>query len=383
MSSSNPVTKNVLLVTASVGAGHNQVARTIQDRLEAACSAVRVERLDMMELCPRWFRLYYAGGFEVAMSRTPWLFGLGFTLSNTPHRPGRALREWPRLAFERLSNQRFVRHVLDRRYDLILHTHFLAPGMLEPLVHAGRLAAPQAAIVTDVEAHRWWYCPTVRRYYVPADYTAGLVRRWGIDDSRVVVSGMPIHPKWTAPIDRGRVFSDWNLPPDKPLVTLAGGTSFTVGPIVKIARQLLAARDDLTLAVLAGRNKKLLGDLCQLPQAGERLFPVPFTDRANELVSVSDLMITKPGGITTAECLAVGTPMVFLKPVPGHERGNGRFFQREGAGVITHSVTNLVETVTSLLTDAAQRTAMKENARRLYRPGAETVIEDVVAQFGL
>jgi processive 1,2-diacylglycerol beta-glucosyltransferase len=380
---SSQATKNVLLVTASVGAGHNQVARTIQDRLESARPAVRVERVDLMDLCPRWFRAYYAGGFEVAMSHTPWLFGVGFALSNTPQRPGRSWSEWPRLTFERWANRRFVRHVLGGRYDLILHTHFLGGPALERHVAAGKLTVPQAAIVTDVESHRWWFCPAMKRYYVPSDYTASLIRRWGIDDSRIVVSGMPIHPKWTVAPDRAKIFADWLLPPGKPLVTLAGGTSFTVGPIVEIARQLLAAREDLVLAVLAGRNKKLLGDLCQLPEAGKRLFPVPFTDRAHELVSVSDLMITKPGGITTAECLAVGTPKVFLNPVPGHERGNGLFFEREGTGVITRSVAHLIETVKALLQNDAKRAAMKENAKRLYKPGADVVIEDVVKSFGL
>jgi len=380
---SSPAAKNVLLVTASVGAGHNQVARTLQDRLESACPDVRVERIDLMEMCPRWFRVYYAGGFEYSMAHTPWLYGLGFTLSNTPHRPGRSWREWPRLTVERWVNRRFVRHVLDNAYDLILHTHFLAAPALEKLVESGRLTVPQATIVTDVESHRWWYCPAVRRYYAPSDYTASIVRRWGIDDSRIVVSGMPIHPKWTAAVDRERVCAAWHFPADKKIVTLTGGTSFTVGPIVEIARRLLAARADLTLAVLAGRNKNLLGDLSRLPEAGTRLFPVPFTDRAHELVGASDLMITKPGGITTAECLATGTPMVFLNPVPGHEAGNGRFFEREGAGVITRSVEHLVTTVASLLQDDTQRAAMKTAAKRLYKPGAEIVVEDVIKSFGL
>jgi len=374
--------KTVLLVTASVGAGHNQVTRTIQDRLEGR-PGVRVERIDLMEFCPWWFRVYYAGGFEVSMAHTPWLYGLGFTLSNSPHRPGRSWREWPRLAFERWVNRRFVKHVLSTPYDLILHTHFLAAPTLERLVANGRLTVPQATIVTDVEAHRWWYCPAVRRYYVPSEHTAGIVRRWGIDDSRILVSGMPIQAKWTAPLDRERVLTAWNLPADKKIVTLAGGTSFTVGPIVTIAKQLLAAREDLALAVLAGRNKQLLGDLSGLPEAGTRLFPVPFTDRAHELVHVSELMITKPGGITTAECLAKGTPMVFLNPVPGHEGGNGQFFAREGAAAITRSVGELVQTVASLLEDDAKREAMKANARRLYKPGADIVTQDVIASFGL
>ena len=376
-------TKNVLLVTASVGAGHNQVARTLQDRLQAAAPNVHIEALDILDFYGRGFRAYYAGGFALGMTRFPRLFGMCFAMSNHPHRPGRAVYERPRLATERFLGRRYTQHVLARQYDLIINTHFLAPPQLAVQIDRGRLNVPQVMVVTDVEAHRWWYCDHIQQYYVPNDYTAGQLRTWGIGDDQITISGMPIHPKWTEPLDRDRIYKDWNLPRNLKIVTLAGGTSFTVGPIVKIARKLLAACGDLALVVLAGRNKKLLGDLVSLPQAGTRLFPVPFTDRAQELGEISELMITKPGGITTAECVAKGTPMVFLRPVPGHEAGNARYFQREGAGVITRNVKHLVQTVADLLKDNARRKEMQINAKRLYRPGADVVVEDLVRRFGL
>jgi processive 1,2-diacylglycerol beta-glucosyltransferase len=129
--------------------------------------------------------------------------------------------------------------------------------------------------------------------------------------------------------------------------------------------------------VLAGRNKGLLADLSSEPEAGKRLHPVAFTDRVHELVSVACMMITKPGGVTTAECLSRGVPMVLLKPVPGQEGGNAKFFQREGAAVLTKNLRQVVQTVRRLLEEPAELERLSENARRLYKPGTRTIVEAV------
>jgi len=362
---------------ATVGSGHNAVAEAIIAELRSGGAQMEIECVDVMQYTPRLFRAYYAGGFALAMSRFGRAYGLGFRLTNRPHCRSRGPIERQRLAGERLAMRRFEQYLLAQRPDVVVNTHFLPAPLIGRLIANGVLAARQFVVVTDIESHRRWYSRNVRRWFVPSDYTAGIFRRWGIPDRRITISGIPVHPKWTRPVDRAKVLADWNLPADRKIVLLSGGTEFTCGPIVRIARRMAASCPEAHLIVLAGRDKKLLSSLARLGEAGGRLVPMGFTDRLHELVAICSLMVTKAGGVMTAECLARGTPMVLLKPVPGHEAGNARYLAGRGAAVVTRGVADTAETVRRLLNDSTKLAELAGGARRLHRPAAKIVADAI------
>ncbi len=373
----------VLIVTATVGAGHNAAARAVAEGLNTAAPDLTVETADVMALAPWWFRVYYAGGFALAMTRFPWLYGLGYWFSNHPQRPGRSITERIRLWQERTTLRRFRRLLLEQRPDVIVHTHFLAPPVVAAMVRRGLLATRQVVVATDVDIHRFWYGEDVERWFVPSDVSVEAFERWGVEPGRITVSGIPIHPKWTQPLDREKILADWDLPADREIVLLSGGAEFTCGPVVRIARGIVADRPDARVVVLAGRSKKLLGKLSALPETAEgRIRPVSFTDRVHELVEISSLMVTKAGGITTSECLAKGKPMVLTDPVPGQEGHNAAHYQREGAAVIARGVKEIVFRVGELLSAPAALADMSDSARRLYRLGTDTIVSSVLGMLG-
>ena len=375
-------TAQVLVVTATVGSGHNSVARAIIAALHNRAPQVRVECVDALTFAPKLFRLQYAGGFALGMTRAPRTYGLAFRLTNRPHGPHRGLFERVRLRYERYVLRRFRQFLSANRFDLIVHTHFLSPPQVAHFAGSGMFHTPQWVAVTDIETHRFWYSEGVEQWFVPVDYTAGLLRRWGIPAERITVSGMPIHPKWHEPVDRERVLADWRLPRDRRIVLLSGGTEFTCGPIVKIARRIVSECRDAYVVVLAGRNKKLLARLASMPESPERLLGVSFTDRVHELVEVCSLMVTKAGGITTAECLAKGTPMVLMKPVPGHEAGNARYLAERGVARIAERAGRAPEEVCRLLANASELARLSEGARSLSRDGASLIAEAICRRIG-
>lgn len=366
----------ILVLSASVGAGHNAVARALVEGLTAA--GADANWLDVLEKTGRLFRSYYAGGFALAMAKFPGIYGLAYRLTNRPQGSRRRLLERRRLWTERYILKGVAQYILANPVDLVVHTHFLAAPMLGRMMRSGRFGAPQVVVVTDVEVHRFWHAEGVHHWFVPAAGSAARLRRWGIPDERITVSGIPIHSKWTAPLDRRKILDDWKLPTDRKIVLLSGGVDFTCGPIVRIARGLLDGCPDACVVVLGGHNKKLLGRLARLGDYGGRLVPVAFTDRPHELAEVCSLMITKAGGVTTAECLAKGIAMVLLPPVPGHEAGNARHFASQGAAIVTCGVTETIHAAGGLLSDSAELARMSEHARRLYQPARQTVVDAVI-----
>ena len=263
---------------------------------------------------------------------------------------------------------------------MILHTHFLTPPYLDGLRNKGKLDIAQHVVVTDTGIHRWWFSTSAEAYYIASDDAAQRVASWGIDPSRIHLSGIPVHPKWTAPLaNRDALLAEWNLPADKQIILLSGGTNFTCGPIVTIARQLVARCEHCVVVVLAGRNKKLLSALATLPESAEkRIVPLGFSDRLPELASLATLMVTKPGGLTTSECIAKHLPMVFIKPIPGQEGHNAKHIAATGAGIVTTSTRNLIQTTASLLADPARLDAMRTATESLYRPGCQTIVQHVL-----
>ena len=373
----------VLLVTASVGAGHLSAARAIATGLGQLSSGLHVETVDALALTPRWFRACYVGGFTLGMTRLPRIYGLGYILTDHPQRPGRARGERIRLWRERQVLKQFSRFVLDFAPDLIVHTHFLTTPTLGLMITRGKLSAGQFVVVTDNDPHRFWYAQNVAHWFLPAAISAERLTRWGVGESRITVSGMPIHPKWDRPTPREKVLADWRLPADKKIVILTGGTTFTCGPVVKLTRRILELCPNICLVVLAGQNKKLLGRLARAGSPAGRLVPISFTDRIHELVSVGSLMVTKAGGVTTAECLAAGVPMLLTSPVPGQEAGNARYLQANGAAIITQNYHRVPAEVKRLMNDEKALRQLAENARGLYRPGTATIVRAIAGSLRL
>ena len=337
----------------------------------------------MLDLAPKLFRAYYAKGFAIAVTRFPMFYGMGYRMSNHPQGPRLGLMERRRLWHERRAMKKFREHMQNQSPDIVVNTHFLAPPILSYMSRRGLFDATQFVAITDHDPHRFWYASGIKRWFLPSDVGLEKLVRWGIDRDAITVSGMPIHPKWSVEPDRARVLSDWRLPADKKVVLLSGGTDFTCGPVVKTARKILQLCPEISLVVLGGRNKKLLGRLGQLAGEIDGLFPVSFTDKIDELVWVSDMMVTKPGGITTAECIAAGTPMILPKPVPGQEADNATYFRRNGAAIVTKRYSDVPAEVRKLLDDPEALKRFGDNARKLFKPGTETVVEAIRQELGM
>ncbi|MDY7010035.1 MAG: hypothetical protein SVV80_04700 [Planctomycetota bacterium] len=368
---------HVMFVSSSVGAGHNQAAAALLAGLKTQAPSVRAEFIDALEYVPWWFRCAYAGGYETMVTKFPRLYGLGYRLNNRPKTARRKIGERLRLRLEWRALKRLRRHLLQQRPALIMATHYLAMPMIGRLIRTAATDLRMMAVVTDNEAHRFWYSENVERWFVANDRVVEELRAWDVEPERITVSGIPVHPKWTIPPDKDKTRREWSLPADGPIVLLSGGAYFTVGPIERIAAGIIA-ETNAHVAVLAGSNKKLLARLSQMPESPGRLTPVPMTDRLNELAAVADVMVTKSGGLMTSECIASGTAMVLTKPVPGQEAANAELLVRRRAAVVAPTSDQVISQVRRLLGAPAETESLRANARSLYKPATETIVSAIL-----
>ena len=364
--------ERVIFGSASVGAGHNQAALAVMAALAEEAPAAPAEFIDVLAHVPAWFRLAYGGGYALVVARFPWAYGLGYWLTHRPAGADRSLSERPRLAVEWRANRWFRRHVLDQRPALVVATHHLIMPVVGRMIGEGAEGLRMWAVITDHEAHRYWYAENVERYFVSDDRVVDDLRRWRVPRERITVSGIPVHPKWTAPLDREQILRDWRLPADRPIVVISGGAYFTVGPVARTARRIARATG-AAVVVLAGSNKKLAAEIAADPAADGGVRAVGFTDRVHELTEVASVMVTKAGGLTTSECIAKGVPMVLTRSVPGQEAANVEMLSRAGAAVVAPSPRRIVRAVADLLADPQRLETLGRHARALYRPACRTI----------
>jgi len=366
---------DVLLASASAGAGHNQVAMALQASLAALDPAISCEWKDALAFTPLWFRTQYVDIYSFIFTQLPGLYRAGFDFANLPRGPERAAWERARLLSERRALRRFADYLRERRPSLIVHVHPVAAPLVGRMISTGRLDARQMVLVTDYyeRVHRVWYAENVERWFLSSERGIPTLGAWGVPADRITVTGMPVHPKWLAPVECRAAAERWGLPDGKRIVILTGGTDFVYGPILAIARGLLRARDDVCLVALTGRERRVAERFARLGQPSDRLVIVPFTEGVHELVEVADLMITKAGGSATAECLAKGKPMVLLRPVYGQETANAAYLARQGAAIVVRDAAHAVEVTSHLLDNPEALRTLSANAQRLHRPAAETI----------
>ncbi|QJC53712.1 glycosyltransferase [Paenibacillus albicereus] len=367
-----------LLLYASYGDGHLQAAKTIRDQL-AAQGCRRIQMVDLMgeahPLLDALSRRFYRSSYRFFPRLYGWLYeATRLAASRSPlarclHSPGR---------------RRLVQLLREERPDILLHTFPLFPG---PPAGSPDRPALTAAIVTDYDLHRRWVHPGIDRYYAPTEEMRAELLAAGVPEERVCVAGIPVRPGFDARLrglDRSEL-SRRGFDPELPLVLLIGGGAGVLGGLLPACARLLEARPRLQLALICGRNaafaRKARRRFAGHPGAG-RLHVLGYVEELPELMRHAACLVTKPGGLTIAEGLAAGVPLVLFRPVPGQERRNAAYAERMGAAAVARTPDALAEAVLKLLADPVR---LKESARRaeaLGRPdGAERIAGDLLRQL--
>jgi processive 1,2-diacylglycerol beta-glucosyltransferase len=359
----------VLILSASVGAGHLRAAQAVELALRETAPRATVRNLDVLELTNRAFRHLYGRAYLDLVNKAPHVLGYFYDLLDRPHRKNSA-RDRLRLALEKLNLRRFIAFLKDQPWDLVINTHFLPAEIIAALRRKNELTLPQVTVTTDFETHRLWVNQPCDHYFTATGEGARYLISFGVPESDVTVSGIPIHPVFSKAKDQAATRKKLGLAGDRPVVLqLAGG--FGVGPIAKLYQALLSVRRPLDVVAVTGRNEKVKAQLEALPTEGRhRTRVLGFTDQIDEWMAAADLVVSKPGGLTTSETLARGAVMVIVNPIPGQESRNSDFLLESGAAVKVNNVATLAYKVDALLEDAPRLAQLKANSARLGRPRA-------------
>jgi processive 1,2-diacylglycerol beta-glucosyltransferase len=316
--------KRVLIVSASIGAGHNQAAAAIEAAWKNKFPQDKVHIVDFMSEGNSRFNYLIKEIYLKTITISPDIYELLYRWTQSAR--SNATVKVQDILFWSMQTS-MARLLRKYRPTLVICTHPFPCGAIACLKRRKNLAIPVVGVVTDFVVHPFWLNGKVDQYIVAApELKASLVRQ-GISPVSVCATGIPIHPRFALPAG-GAV--PLNLDRQRPVLLIMGG-GLGLGPLQELLVLLNRVPLPLQLIVVAGNNTALYEKLQELaPQSPHQVHILAYTQYVMELMRASDLLITKPGALTISEALAVGLPSLFYETIPGQEMDNACFIIKQG-----------------------------------------------------
>jgi processive 1,2-diacylglycerol beta-glucosyltransferase len=371
----------VLVLAVSQGAGHLRAAEAVTLALNELAPEATVNKLDVLTLANAFFRRAYSQSYLDMVNTAPHLLSYIFDVTDVP-RETRRHRDYLRRLIQRLNLGRFEK-VLAEPWDLVINTHFLPADIIAGRREHGQTALRQVTVVTDFDAHAFWANQPTDRYFTASEEAALSLVHWGVPREDIEITGIPIHPVFAQERSSADCRQKHGLAADRPVILLLAG-GFGVGPIEAMFKSILTIEQPLQLVAVAGNNETLKNKLDRIrPPSRHAAKVFGFTTEIDELMAAADIVVTKPGGLTSSEILARGSVIAIVNPIPGQEFRNSDYLLENGAAIKINSLAALAHKLASLLADADRLTLLRAAARALARPrAAYTIAERVLAMIG-
>ncbi|RSZ58751.1 galactosyldiacylglycerol synthase [Massilia atriviolacea] len=345
-----------------------RAAEAIRAAAGAAPGGVEATHLDVMDYVPYAFRKMYTEFYLKLVNKAPALWGYLYQASNDA-RPDSTMQQLRR-GLERLNTRALMQAIEEAQPDAIVCTHFLPAEILARAIRKRGFTTPVWVQVTDFDLHRMWVHENMAGYFAGNEEVAYRMRRCGIAPERIHVTGIPIMPAFGQALDRATCAREFGLDPATTTFLLMGGGA-GLGSLETVAERLLSLEGTFQLIVLAGKNAKALAALKVLEaRFPGRLLAQGFTSQVERLMACADLVVTKPGGLTSSECLAMGLPMIVNSPIPGQEERNADYLLEQGVALKAVDGPTLEYRIAQLLAHPGQLAAMSARARALGRANA-------------
>ena len=369
--------KRILILSASVGSGHVKAAEALAKSFRARPEVEEVLVDDSLDHTNVLHKQLYSTLYKRLSAVLPEFLGWWYVSSDDPWVSDRS-----RLALDLPQALPLVNLVRDFKPDSVICTHFMPAGVLSFLIGLGRLEVELGIVVTDYHFHAFWITRAFHWYFVAQEEDRIHMEGLGLPADRIHVTGIPIGPEFSQPVDREAVLKRHQLRADLPTLLIAGGT-LGLSPASAVVRRLLQLERDFQAIVLCGKNEELKKQIEGLvAEQRDRFRILGYTTEMPDLLGAATLLLSKPGGLTAAEALARGLPMVILDPIGGQEERNSDVLLEAGAAVKCTEVTVLNHKLSRLLDDPERIATMSENARRLGRPGAADDVARIVLEPG-
>lgn len=363
----NEYSRKVLIVSASIGSGHMQAARAIEEYWKEKEPQATISHVDFLDTETLSLEHIIKGTYIKMIDLFPMLYDLIYRASKG-ERKGTVMQT----VLSYLLKSRMLKLIQQENPDVMIFTHPFPCGAACILKRQGHIQMPIVAILTDFSSHQFWLYPQVDTYFVATEGMVSEMTQVGIEADKIHVSGIPV---------RRSFFKDaiTHYEMKKPIKVLVMGGGLGLGSL-EIALQHLDAVSSIDeITVVAGQNTSLYESLVTLSGKMKTKTTVyGYTSNISELMSSTTLLVTKPGALTCMEAVTIGLPMVFFNAIPGQEVANAELLENRGCARWARDIHNLEDVVAALLINPNRLQQMSETARQWHVDGAANIVNELI-----
>ncbi|MFZ5969153.1 MAG: MGDG synthase family glycosyltransferase [Bacillota bacterium] len=361
---------NILFFTVSAGQGHNQVAKTVADKIQNHYPEHKVEIIDTFNYVHPHLHKIIFESYIKSIKYIPELYGFFYKRSEVTDN---TLVDVSEFLNKVLLSRKLTRLMGDFQPDVIVCTHPFPAEALSALKRKGRIKVPLITILTDYAIHPSWINQEVDYYIFPSECFHHEFQYWEIPRDKARFFGIPIHEKFSVQHNRMELCEKLNI--DHTFTALIVGGGLGLGNITETLNYLFTYNIDIQILAVTGKNAELYRYLSLINRPNLKVFG--FVDNMDELMSVSDFIISKPGGITVTEALVKELPIIVTNNLPGQEERNMEFILNNGIGMVATSPNSLISCINSLKNDVEKYNVIRQNMARLKK---STAVRDI-AEF--
>lgn len=370
----------ILLVHGSHTGGHRSAANSLAAALNELPN-VHAEAVDTLEVSSPGMAQAQKTVFSLVADKMPKLRRWGFQLALS----GSPVANWVGnavLKMKAMFSDEVLEEIRRREPDLVVSTHSQTNAMLSHWRGTGELDVPVHSVATDFYAHGLWAQEHIDRYYVAAEGTRDDLQRFGVDPRDIAVTGIPISPSYARPAEESReaLKSRLGLDPKLPTVVLTGG-SLGLQPYEKLVAALQDSPMPMQIVAITGKNAEARQALTALAPGRHPLHVEGFVKNAPEWLGAADVVVSKPGGLTVSELLALRKPILVVNPRPGMEQA--QVDRLPGVAWSAADPAEMRDQVEQLLSDPAARRDLERRMDAMSRPGSSYAVAAQVAAAAL
>lgn len=367
----------ILFISAPVGAGHIRAAQAVSLALCKHNIHIETKMANVFDFFNPYIGEWILKVYLRILKIFPQLYGMAYSWGNDSY-----LALAGRKIISSYLARRMEKYILAYNPTVIICTHATPAGLVAHLIKKNKIEMTIVAVVTDFVVHRLWIYPEIEHYIVANEHMRDMLVGYGIKYNGIEVMGIPVDEKFSIVSGKEQIVSELQFNPNvKTILVMGGGEGML--PMDDIVLCCENINITLQMIVVTGHNKSIYNKLVQLqPSLRKTVRILRHVDNVNELMAASDLIISKPGGMTCAETLCQGLPMLIYCPIPGQEEANTNYLVKCQAALRADSLEEIQVIIKRLfIEEPEQLIAMRQNALAISQPMSAPQIAEYIVNF--
>lgn len=363
--------KKILIFYASFGGGHLSAAKSIEKYLQKSYNNITVELIDCMKYVNKTIEKISTSAYKEMAKKAPWAWGKIYEGS----------QKGPLAHISSKANSfmaiKLLKLLREKNPDIVISTHPFGSQMCSYLKRKGKVNFKIATIMTDFKSHDQWL--------VGADYTDFFfvsntdmqkeLMQKNIEENKIIVTGIPVREEFLIQHNKEQILADLDFTTAKKTILFFGGGEFGLGKdmTLNVFECLLSKCPEAQIIAISGKNEVMKNKFESLVEQYLRNQDVrifEFTDKVAEYMSIANLVVTKPGGLTSSESLVSHLPMVLINPIPGQEEENAEFLESKKVAKWIKKDDDINFILNILVNDETILNNMRENTYLIAKPNA-------------